>query len=123
MWISLLAALVGLEGLGLLAGAGFFLTQIFVQSSTSLSGAIVIFIITLLVALGVLATAIATLRATSWVRGAILTWQILQIAVAISFIQGTDFWAVIGWVLVALSVASTALLLSKPVVASMTARS
>lgn len=120
MLLSLLAILIGIEGATLLAGAVFFFTQIFVQQTTSLSGSIVIFIITLIIGLGVLAAALGAAQRKTWVRGPILTWQILQIAVAISFLQGTDFWPLIGLVLLILSVGSTALLFTKAVIEATT---
>lgn len=120
MLLSLFATLIGIEGAALLAGAVFFFTQIFVKQTTSLSGSIVIFIITLIIGVGVLASAIGAARGKTWVRGPILTWQILQIAVAISFLQGTDFWPLIGWVLLILSLGSTALLFTKAVIEATT---
>ena len=120
MLLSLLATLIGIEGAALLAGAVFFFTQIFVQQTTSLSGSIVIFIITLIIGVGVLAAALGTVQRKTWVRGPILTWQILQVAVAISFFQGTDFWPLIGWILLILSLGSTALLFTKSVIESTT---
>ena len=120
MLLSLLAILIGIEGAALLAGAVFFFTQIFVQQTTSLSGSIVIFIITLIIGVGVLAAALGAAQRKTWVRGPILTWQILQIAVAISFLQGTDFWPLIGLVLLILSVGSTALLFTKAVIEATT---
>ena len=116
MLLLLLAALVGIEGIGLLAGAVFFFSQLFVQQATSLSGSIVIFVITLIIGVGMTAAAFGASRSKTWVRGPILTWQILQVAVAISFFQGEDFWSMLGWLLLALSLASTGLLFSKPVI-------
>lgn len=116
MLLLLLATLVGIEGIGLLVGAVFFFSQLFVQQATSLSGSIVIFVITLIIGLGVTTAALGVARSKTWVRGPILTWQILQIAVAISLFQGTDFWPVIGWLLLALSLASTGLLFSRTVI-------
>ena len=120
MLLSLLATLIGIEGAALLAGAVFFFTQIFVQQTSSLSGSIVIFIITLIIGVGVLAAALGAAQRKTWVRGPILTWQILQIAVSISFFQGTDFWPLIGWILLILSLGSTTLLFSKQVIESTT---
>lgn len=120
MLLSLLAILIGIESLAVLFGASFFLSQLFVQQATSLSGSVVIFVITLLIGIGLVATAIGTFRAKTWVRGPILTWQILQVAVAISFFQGEEFWPVIGWLLLALSIASVGLLFSRTVLTATT---
>ncbi|MDH6537475.1 hypothetical protein M2112_001721 [Aurantimicrobium minutum] len=101
--VGLLGVLVSIEALLVTAGAMYFLSRIFGDSPENLSGAIVIFAITLIIGLGLIATAIATFKSKSWVTGAIVTWQILQIAVAISFIQGLPEWQLAGWVLAVLS--------------------
>ena len=96
--VSLLAVLVSVEALAVLAGAIYFLSRIFLETPENLSGAIVIFVITAIIAVGLIATAIATFTAKSWTRGSIVTWQILQFAVATSFIQGIQAWQPVGWV-------------------------
>jgi hypothetical protein len=86
-------------------GAIYFLSRIFLDNPENLSGAIVIFAITLVIAIGLVATAIGTFRTESWTRGAIVTWQILQFAVATSFIQGIQAWQPVGWLLIVLQLA------------------
>lgn len=102
----LLAILVGIEGVGLLAGAVFFFSQLFVQQTASVSGSIVIFLITLVLSAGLLISSFAMLQKLRWPRGGILTWQILQIAVATSFIQGLVAWQFVGWILLGLAILS-----------------
>jgi hypothetical protein len=102
--VALLGVLVGLESLLVLGGALYFLSRIFLEAPENFSGAIVIFAITLLVAIGLIATTIGTFKALPWTRGAILTWQIMQFAVATSFIQGIAVWQPVGWALAFLSV-------------------
>ena len=118
--IGLLAALVSVEALSVLAGAIYFLSRIFLETPKNLSGAIVIFVITAFIAVGLIATAIATFAAKSWTRGSIVTWQILQFAIATSFIQGIQDWQPIGWALAALSLATVVLLFTPAVIRSMT---
>jgi hypothetical protein len=101
--VVLLGVLLGLESLLVLGGALYFLSRIFLETPENFSGAIVIFAITLLIAIGLIATTIGTFREQSWTRGAIVTWQILQFAVATSFIQGIAQWQPLGWSLIALS--------------------
>jgi hypothetical protein len=104
--VYLLGTLIGLEAIAVLAGAGYFFSQLFVQEVTNIAGAIVIFAITILIGLALVGLAIATWLRKSWTRGAIITWQILQFALATSFIQGIDQWQPIGWLLLFLSVAT-----------------
>lgn len=108
--LVLISALVGVEALALIAGALYFLSRIFLETPENLIGAVVIFVITALIAVGVSIAAIAVGRAKQWTRGAIVTWQILQFAVATSFIQGIAVWQPVGWGLALLSVAVVVLL-------------
>lgn len=109
--VLLLAALVGLESLIVLAGAFYFFSQLFVQEVSNAAGAIVIFAITLLIAIGLALASIGTFRDQGWTKGAIITWQILQIAIATSFIRGTSEWQAMGWLLIVLSLSSSLLIL------------
>jgi hypothetical protein len=108
--LVLISALVGLEAVALITGALYFLSRILLETPENLMGAVVIFAITALIALGVSIAAIAVGRAKSWSRGAIVTWQILQFFVATSFIQGIEAWQPVGWALAALSVVVAVLL-------------
>lgn len=108
--LVLISALVAVEALALIAGALYFLSRIFLEAPQNLMGAVVIFVITALIAVGVSIAAIAVGRAKSWTRGAIVTWQILQFAVATSFIQGIATWQPVGWGLAFLSVLVVVLL-------------
>ena len=101
--VALLGVLVSIEALLVTAGAIYFLSRIFMEKPENLSGAIVIFVITVIIAAGLVATAFGTFRAKSWTRGAIVTWQIMQFVVATSFIQGITAWQPVGWLLIALS--------------------
>lgn len=109
-----LAILVALEALLVGAGAVYFLSQIFVSETTDLAGAIVIFAITAIIAVGLCLSALGTLKSKRWTRGAVLTWQILQIAVATSFLQGLTDWQPVGWLLITLSIATLVTMFSRP---------
>jgi hypothetical protein len=118
--LALLGVLVGLESLLVLGGAMYFLSRIVLETPENFSGALVIFAITLLIAIGLIATTIGTLKAQPWTRGAILTWQIMQFVVATSFIQGIEVWQPVGWILALIAAGTTVLLFSKPVIRAMT---
>lgn len=102
--VALLASLVGLESLIVLAGALYFFSQLFVQEVSNAAGAIVIFAITLFIAIGLAIVSIGTFRYQGWTMGAIITWQILQFAAATSFIPGISTWQPVGWSLASLSI-------------------
>jgi hypothetical protein len=119
--VALLGVLVSIEALLVTAGAVYFLSRIFLETPENLSGAFVIFAITLIIAAGLIATAIGTFKAKPWTRGAIVTWQIMQFVVATSFIQGIETWQPVGWLLIVIAVGTTVLLFTRPVISAMTA--
>ena len=119
--VALLGVLVSLEALLVTSGAVYFLSRIFLETPENLSGAFVIFAITLIIATGLIATAIGTFKAKPWTRGAIVTWQIMQFVVATSFIQGILAWQPVGWVLIIFAVGTAVLLFTRPVISAMTA--
>ena len=119
--VALLGVLVSIEALLVTAGAIYFLSRIFMEKPENLSGAIVIFAITVIIAAGLVATAFGTFKAKAWTRGAIVTWQIMQFVVATSFIQGIAVWQPVGWLLIVLAVGTSVLLFSRPVITAMTA--
>ncbi|WP_280798121.1 hypothetical protein [Aurantimicrobium minutum] len=118
--VALLGVLVSIEVLLVTAGAIYFLSRIFIEKPENLSGAIVIFVITVIIAAGLVSIAFGSFKAKSWTRGAIVTWQIMQFVVATSFIQGIAVWQPVGWLLIVLAVATAVLLFSRPVITAMT---
>ena len=118
--VAFLGVLVGLESLLVLGGALYFLSRIYLETPENFSGALVIFAITMLIAIGLIATTIGTFRAQPWTRGAILTWQIMQFVVATSFVQGIAVWQPVGWVLAVFALGTTVMLFSKPVIQALT---
>ena len=119
--VALLGVLVSIEALLVTAGAMYFLSRIFLETPENISGAFVIFAITLIIAAGLIATAIGTFKAKPWTRGAIVTWQIMQFVVATSFIQGIQAWQPVGWLLIVVAVGTAVLLFTQPVISAMTA--
>lgn len=119
----LLFVLVGilfLEAAALTATTLWFLSRIFLDKPESLGGAVVILIIVALVTVWVTVTAIYTLRARPWVRGAIFTWQVLQIAVAAGAFQGFYAQPSVGYALLVPAVLATLLLFSPSVLKATT---
>ena len=108
--VIFLGVLVSIEAMLVIAGALYFLSRIFLETPDNFTGAIVIFGITLVIAVGLVAAAIGAFRSQPWTRGAIVTWQIMQFAFATSFIQGIEAWRPIGFTLLGLSITATALL-------------
>lgn len=108
-FVIALSVVVGIEALAVLTGATYFLVRMFLEPVENIPGAVVILLITLAIAVGLIAVTIACFRNKSWTRGAIVTWQVLQFAVATSFIQGIFEWQPVGWLLFLFSAAALVL--------------
>lgn len=120
--VRFLALLVGIEAVLVSAGAVYFLSLTFTEVTSNIAGAIVIFLITALIAVGLWVSTVALLQGKSWSRGIIITWQVIQFALATSFIQGLVEWQAVGWALLALSLVTFFLALRKKVSESLEPR-
>jgi hypothetical protein len=121
--LRLLVLLVGIEAVLVSAGAFYFLSLTFTEVSGNPAGAIVIFLITALVAVGLWVSAFALQKGKGWPRGLVVTWQVIQFALATSFAQGLAEWQVFGWFLLVFSLGTFVLALSKKVSQSLEPRS
>ncbi|QWT25069.1 hypothetical protein KPL76_06905 [Subtercola sp. PAMC28395] len=88
-------------------------------SSPPASYATAVALLVLIFAAGawLLAIAVGTYRMRPWIRGAGITWQVLQIVVAVACFQGVLGEPADGWPLLIVAVVGIALLLSPSVVA------
>jgi len=118
--LFVLVGILFLEAAALAAATLWFLSRVFLEKAESISGAIVILIIVALVTVWVTVTAIYTLRARPWVRGAIFTWQVLQIAIAAGAFQGFYAQPSVGYALLIPAVLAALLLFSPSVLKATT---
>ena len=98
-----LAVLVFVEALLLSLGTLYFLFLMFNQETESTAGAIVILAIATLISLALWGAFFGVLSKERWVTGIIVTWQVMQFALATSFIQGLAEWQLLGWGLLGIS--------------------
>ena len=98
----------------------YLVIEIFSAVPASLPSAIALAIITAVAAIFLGYLAVAVLRGRTWVRGAVLTWQVLQVAVAIGCFQGYFARPDIGWYLLVPSALAVVLLFTTPVMAATT---
>ena len=110
-----LAAVLFLEAALLALLAGYLVFELVTEVPTSLGSALAILVFVLISSAWLIAMAVGTLRAQSWVRAAALTWQVLQIAVAVGRFQGLFARSDIGWVLLVPALVVIALLFSRSV--------
>ncbi|MEO7348402.1 MAG: hypothetical protein ABIW32_00840, partial [Terrimesophilobacter sp.] len=97
--IVLLAAVLFVEAAMLAVLAGFLLYELVVEKPTSMASALAILALAIAATAALVAVGVGVLRMRPWVRGAALTWQFLQIAVAVGSFQGLFARSDIGWLL------------------------
>ncbi|MBF4552191.1 hypothetical protein [Pseudoclavibacter sp. VKM Ac-2888] len=100
--VLLLAGVLGLEAAILAAATVFLVIETAAQEAEFLASSLALAGLSLLGAVLLALVAVSTLRLRSWVRGAAITWQIMQLAVAWVFLQG-DIAVWVGWALTAVS--------------------
>ncbi|RFA15283.1 hypothetical protein B7R21_04485 [Subtercola boreus] len=116
--LVLLAVLLLVEALAVLAIGAWLIAELGLAEPASYATAIALIVLVLAAGVWVLCIAIGVYRLRPWTRGAALTWQILQVIVAICIFQGLFAEPVDGWPLLVVSLLGVALLLSPSVVAA-----
>lgn len=111
-----LAAIIFAECALLGAVTVYLVIELVVAKPDSYASAVALVILTTLAAVGLAVIGVSVLRRRSWVRGAIVTWQVLQIAIGIGCFQGLLARPDVGWLLVAPALAALVLLFTRPVV-------
>lgn len=110
-----LIALLVVEAIAVSGLAVYLLLELLTQPASSLGGGIAIVVIGFLAAIWLVAIVIGALRRRTWIRGAAVTWQLVQIAVAIGCFQGIFARSDLGWLLLLPALIGIFLLLSRPV--------
>ncbi|MBB5632609.1 hypothetical protein BKA04_000832 [Cryobacterium mesophilum] len=113
--LTLLAALLFLEAAFLAALAAFLVFELVTEVPTSLASALSILVLVVLAAAWLVFVGVGALRARPWVRAAALTWQVLQLAVAIGSFQGLFARDDIAWYLLVPAVLVIGLLFTRSV--------
>ena len=116
-----LAVLLFLEAVGAIALVVWLIAELVSAGPESYASGVALLVLAVLAAVWIAFTAVSTLRLKSWVRASAVTWQVLQIAVAIGSFQGLFARPDLGWALLVPALAGIALALS-PSVARATTR-
>jgi hypothetical protein len=111
------AALLAAEALLLWAAAVWLIIELLSATPTSLASAAAILVLVIIAAVWVSAVALGALRRRPWIRGAAVTWQLVQVAVAVGCFQGLYARPDVGWALLLPSIAVIVLLFTPQVVA------
>lgn len=102
-----LAAILSVEAVGVLALAVLLAVDIATQAAYSMLSSIALLVTVAVAGLLLVVLARATCRRRPWIRGAAITWQVLQIAASWAVIEG-DMQPWIGWVGIVLGLAAIA---------------
>jgi len=94
----------------------WLVVELLTATPDSFASAVVILLLAAGLACALWAMVVGLLRRQAWVRGAALTWQLLQIAVAIGCFQGVFAVPSLGWALLIPAAVAILLLMSPPVV-------
>ncbi len=117
-----LAVILGAECALLAVATAWLVFELIVDVPASLASALALTALTALATVWLAILTVNTLRGAPWVRGGIVVWQVLQIAVAIGCFQGYFARPDIGWALLIPAILALVLLFTRPVLAA-TARS
>ncbi|MWB99942.1 hypothetical protein [Agromyces seonyuensis] len=107
--------LVALEALAVGAVVVWLGWELVVDTPASYASSIALTVVVLLGLLWLVATTIGLARAQAWARPSAITWQILQVSIAVGAFQGLFARSDIGWALLLPAIVVVVLLLSRPV--------
>jgi len=111
-----LVLLLAAEAALLWAAVVWLILELLTDQPTSLASALAILVLTVVAALWVSAIAVGTFRGRTWIRAAAVTWQLVQVFVAIGCFQGLYARPDLGWALLIPSVLVIVLLFTRSVV-------
>lgn len=117
-YLVVLALIILLESTLLFAVLGYLLFELSSETPQSYPSAIALSVLTAFAAIWVAVIGVNVLRRQSWIRGAVVVWQVLQISVAIGSFQGVFARPDIGWLLLLPALTVLVLLFTKPVLAA-----
>lgn len=96
--LAALAALLAVESIAVLGYGVYLGVELATEPAASTTSTIALIALLAVVAALLGVVAVASWRRRPWIRGAAITWQVLQIAAAWVFLEG-DLAPAIGWAL------------------------
>jgi hypothetical protein len=117
-----LVLLLGAEAALLWGVVVWLILELLTDQPSSFASALAILILAIIAAAWVSTITVATLRGRSWIRAAAVTWQLVQVFIAIGSFQGLYARPDLGWALIVPSVLVVVLLFTRSVVAATTPR-
>jgi hypothetical protein len=114
--LIVLAVLLFAEALGLAAVTVWLILAMLTSAPASFGGGIAIIALALGAAAFMFAVATGSLRGKRWIRGAAVTWQLMQMALALGAFQGVLAVPSVGWALLIPAVLVIVLLFTRSVI-------
>ncbi|WP_241980197.1 hypothetical protein [Cryobacterium glaciale] len=114
MFITLLA----LEALALWVFSAWWVLELLIATPNSVGASLALLALTVVAAVWVSAITVGALRRRPWIRGAAVTWQLVQVMIAIGCFQGIYARPDVGWALLAPSIVMLVLVFTPKVVAA-----
>jgi len=116
--LGVFVGLVALEALALWSLTAWWVLELLIDTPNSMGGALSLLALTAVAALWVSAITVGALRGRPWIRGAAVTWQLVQIMIAVGCFQGIYARPDVGWALLAPSVVVLVLVFTPKVIAA-----
>jgi hypothetical protein len=113
--LTALALLLAAEAAVLWAAVVWLVLELLTDQPTSYASAVAILVLAVAAAAWVTTIAVATLRARPWIRAAAMTWQFVQVFIAIGCFQGFYARPDVGWALLIPSALVAVLLFTRSV--------
>ena len=117
-----LVVLLAAEALLLWSAVVWLILELLTDRPASFASAIAILLLVVIAAVWVSTIAVATFRARAWIRAAAVTWQLMQVFIAIGCFQGLYARPDLGWALLVPSVLVVILLFTRSVLAATSPR-
>jgi len=115
--VRVLVLLLAAEAALLWAAVGWLILELLTDQPTSFASALAITVLAAVAAVWVTTITVATARGRSWIRAAAITWQLVQVFVAIGSFQGLYARPDLGWALLVPSIVVIVLLFTPSVLA------
>lgn len=116
--LVILAIIVFAECALMAAASVYLVVELLVDVPLSYGSAVAILLLAMISTAWLAVLGTATARGSHWVRGAIVVWQVLQIAVGVGSLQGLFARPDIGWALIVPAIVAVLLLFTPSVIAA-----
>ncbi|SEN85014.1 hypothetical protein E3O25_08795 [Cryobacterium sp. TMT1-3] len=116
--LGVFIVLLTLEALALWVLSAWWVLELLIDTPNSVGASLALLALTVVAAVWVSAITVGALRRRPWIRGAAVTWQLVQVMIAIGCFQGIYARPDVGWALLLPSIIVLVLVFNPRVVAA-----